>query len=710
MKIDLHCHTKSVKDGEAKTRNVTSDLFRKKIEDADIKIVAITNHNCFDIEQYCTLRKAVQHTCDVWPGIEIDVKGQACDKWHLVIVCNPKFVDDFHSSVEELTSGTDIKTTDYNIDTIIQLFDNLPIFYIPHYYKAPAIAEKDLESLLEKVNDIVKVIREPSNSRTLGVLLNHGQPVLIGSDVQDWNIYETYNCSELRLPVSSFEQFDLLVRRDRNVVTSLLDQKKKYTVKASPHASVQFNIEIYNDVNVVFGQKGTGKSKILESIEKELVKRGLQTRAYYGSEKYQQFSELTKTDSTMRTLERIEALSCEENFHYLQNWKEANPSLLSDYIDWANTRGNNTNKERMKITNSSRLPPESDASYVTVTEDGRNVQSIEKAISKINIKEYLPDSYNTLTELIRELKRNIRIKQINEFISIEATRLTNYTLEKLKSIADKKSNTKSKPLSTGFDQFAANRIDLYNCCSRVLENIEAKPFVEQSPIGELEEKGLLYVQSKYRMLCDDSLSPEFELGIRELRKAVEKLQLTKTLAFTTKLPDSLKEVQNICGDKINSTLCFLGVSKCIVTEDGNSYSPSEGEKGIILLQRTLNNPADAYIIDEPELGMGNSYIEKTIRPKISDLASSGKVVLLATHNANIAVRTLPYVSVFRTHSNGIYKTYVGNPFIDTLTNIDNPKDNLNWREESLHTLEGGEDAFYGRGRVYAKNSSNAPGV
>ena len=43
MKIDLHCHTKKAKKGDAKSRNVTPVLFREKIELADVKIVAITH-------------------------------------------------------------------------------------------------------------------------------------------------------------------------------------------------------------------------------------------------------------------------------------------------------------------------------------------------------------------------------------------------------------------------------------------------------------------------------------------------------------------------------------------------------------------------------------------------------------------------------------------------------------------------------------------
>ena len=52
MRIDLHCHTKRTKKGDGEGRNVTVELFKEKISNADIRIVAITNHNTFDLNQY----------------------------------------------------------------------------------------------------------------------------------------------------------------------------------------------------------------------------------------------------------------------------------------------------------------------------------------------------------------------------------------------------------------------------------------------------------------------------------------------------------------------------------------------------------------------------------------------------------------------------------------------------------------------------------
>ena len=122
------------------------------------------------------------------------------------------------------------------------------------------------------------------------------------------------------------------------------------------------------------------------------------------------------------------------------------------------------------------------------------------------------------------------------------------------------------------------------------------------------------------------------------------------------------------------------------------------------MQKVLSSPADAYLLDEPELGMGNSYIDATIRPKLTSLAKQRKIVVVATHNANLAVRTLPYCSILRTHDGGKYSTYAGNPFHDHLVNIEDASDIKSWKNESMHTLEGGSEAFYERKEIYESST------
>ena len=50
--------------------------------------------------------------------------------------------------------------------------------------------------------------------------------------------------------------------------------------------------------------------------------------------------------------------------------------------------------------------------------------------------------------------------------------------------------------------------------------------------------------------------------------------------------------------------------------------------------------ADNYILDEPELSLGNQYISDVIVPHLNNLANAKKRIVIATHNANIAVRKI----------------------------------------------------------------------
>lgn len=64
---------------------------------------------------------------------------------------------------------------------------------------------------------------------------------------------------------------------------------------------------------------------------------------------------------------------------------------------------------------------------------------------------------------------------------------------------------------------------------------------------------------------------------------------------------------------------------------------------------------------------------------VSGLGKAGKIVALAAHNANLAVRTLPYSSIYREHVNGKeYRTHVGNPFIDKLVDVDGLANSLSF--------------------------------
>ena len=144
---------------------------------------------------------------------------------------------------------------------------------------------------------------------------------------------------------------------------------------------------------------------------------------------------------------------------------------------------------------------------------------------------------------------------------------------------------------------------------------------------------------------------------------------------------------------------LLLIKKCFKI-NGNNYEPSTGESTMLLLHKELNQEKDIYILDEPEKSLGSDYISDVIVPMIKNKAKVGKKIFISTHDANIAVRTLPYNSIFRKHDINDYSTFVGNPFSNTLININDENDSIDWKLTSMKTLEGGEEAFGERGRIY----------
>lgn len=707
MKIDLHCHTLKIKNGDPETRTVSCEMFAEKVQNADVKIVAITNHNTFDFKQYKLFREKVKDYCDVWPGVELDAYGDKYKKdkpvkFHIIIVSNPNAANKFSKVINKMLKGQDINTFSMHIEEVCKQLKNLDVLYIPHYMgKTPAISDDDLELLKELVGDETRVFTETTES-SIGVLVNHDFHALVGSDVKDWSSYEESTFSELRLPVSSYEQFCLLSKRDIVVIDTILNQKKSYEYFAKPHSKVTVKLKLFEDVNIIFGQKGTGKSEIVNSLCDEMIKDGLKCVKYVGSQKEDGFKKLLSTSDMKRKGELLKIDTCEDSFENLKKWKESNITMFSLYLKWYQTKNDNANKMRMQITEAVDLPLLEQKEYTILKRERQLFGEIKEKIEGVDIGKFITEEEtNQFVELISKIDTSILQSLLEEFSKNNVIKLTNYSVNIIKELADKKTDTVSKPSTTGFVEFAKTRLEIKKNVGNILCALRAKTRYEDEKIGELEGKGNIYIRKQYRMLGNESKAKEYSVGINNLKSIKNSLIELDNNFYKSDISIQLEELASFLKENnVKSTVDFIGISKLVVNEMGNIYEPSTGEKGILLLQQVITESADAYFFDEPEMGMGNSYIDTTIRPQIIELAKKHKVVVIATHNANLAVRTLPYMSIFRKYDNGVYYTYTGNPFRNELINNDDENDSLNWTSESMHTLEGGKEAFYERRDIY----------
>ena len=704
MKIDFHCHTKSVKQGETEKRNIDSKSFVEKINDANVKIVAITNHNDFDKKQYKEFIEEANGSFQIWPGIELDIKDDETEA-HLIVISNPKCLDEFETSINNLIGDNDKSIFIANIEDVLNEFNNKDVIYIGHYIGKKKMLSPQMIELMEKtIEEKHRLFLEPSNYKTLSVMSDNGFRAIMGSDVQDWEKYSSINLPELKLEVDSFNKFLLLAKKDVTTINTLLQKKEKkdidISIKLKNKKVINQTIPIYNDINVIFGLKGTGKSCIIDGLCDKYIKDGIDCSIYRAKD-------VDDTIKSMQTINDNEKFDVEFDLNSLSKfiekiskWKDNNPTSLSNYIEYIETKDNNKNKKRLGITKLKPIKNNSTEKYDEYLEKRKTIDNIINEYEDNNLYEFLD---NNDKNILKEINNKIYIKYDSftreEYIKYKSIELSNNCITKIKEKADLLSSSKSVPNSTGFFELAKNRLTLKSETNNILKLLRETKKIEEEKIGNLDEDKEVFLRKEYKTFFDN------ETGFKFGQTATTLKSVLKTLKNINK--KSLEDVneyikvfnQELKDNNIQAT-DFIGIKKYFINNKGEAYEPSDGERIMLILDRALFENKEVYILDEPERSLGNNFINDVVLPRINELAKLKKTIIIATHNANIAVRTLPFVSILKEYTKGEYKTYIGNPFVNKLINQDNEEDFKNWKDESIRVLEGGNEAFYDREDVY----------
>ncbi len=131
------------------------------------------------------------------------------------------------------------------------------------------------------------------------------------------------------------------------------------------------------------------------------------------------------------------------------------------------------------------------------------------------------------------------------------------------------------------------------------------------------------------------------------------------------------------------------------------YNPSEGEKSILSIVAILESQEyDCYLFDEMERGLGNKYIADYIIPRLKQLRDNGKTLIISTHNANIAISTLPSQSIYCRYPNSSGYYMIGNMYSNQLINFKNPQEMVPWEPLAIEHLEGNETMFVRRKNIW----------
>ncbi len=711
MKIDIHTHTKKCKTGDAPTREISASAFCQRVLSTEVKIISITNHNVFDLNQYTDIKRGLGEDAQVWPGIELDIIDSGI-RGHLLVIVAPDFARRLDMVVADVTSGMTPDTFTCTIETVLSKFEVLKPLYIAHYkQKKPALTEEALEKLMAGTAHRARVIKEVTNAISAGIFISHGHASIYGSDVQDWANYENISrdLPDLRLPVESFEQFCLLLEKDPTTINTALNKKTPEDLILSPFTdSTLLKIKVFNDINVLFGSKGTGKSCILEAIARFYSNKGIEAKVYESASGRIDTIYNSKSRDLTINLNTYGVNYCTDEIKKLRAAIEVNVTSLSKYVDYFKVTNTSKNSQKLLLKD---IEVEQEGSpkrdFTDANEAvGKTVAFLDFLDTSQAIKKELSDEqHEEVRQILSGLLGRLILRKSSSFSTWKEICLLNSAITVIRDEVSRKTGTPSKPTSVGFREYARNRIEIEKCAASILGSVSVSIPIQKEPVGNLgPSKGDLEYWTEYRFqtgrVSDSSLQSLTDANKTPQRKFITEVRNILSNVYSENLFPCITALNEIEGVDEIRTVNELLLYKTYFTLNGEPYTPSSGEGAMVMLQRELGADKEVYILDEPEKSLGNEYISDVIVPLLKERARAGKRVFISTHDANIAVRTLPYCSVFRCHGPDGYATYSGNPFSNNLVNPNNPQDMLDWKATSMRTLEGGRDAFGERGKIY----------
>lgn len=718
MKIDLHCHTKNCKKGDV-NRDVSPLVFAKKITSAAVRIVAITNHNVFDRSQFDLLVSAVDSDVQVWPGIELDV-SRIVDKethhGHIILITDPKNLNSFSLNVSKYCLG---KPDDIclDIDKLIDLANSLPTCIVScHYRKSPHLSIDDIRYMEAKIKEESTIVLEPSNSRKAGVIINSDcENCWYGSDVEDWNDYPGKDLPDCLFNVSCFQQFiDLLKKNQKSVLLkTFLSVKGPESINIEPFSDLSLCISLYQDTNIVFGGKATGKTIILEKIEEALKAEGKSVKSFYIEKKSDDIISLADYRPTEDDLNIFAHKSCSKDFTLISKWNWNSIPTLSDFYE------SEKSSESIKILNHLKII---ESSFPDMIND--NLVSLEKIELDVDLKKIndvktikgvsllSDDEKKCLFSSLSILSLKILERFFSTIFDNESKKLEKFTIGYFSKSFALEQGTKAKPVSCGLTQTFSDYCLAKQCINNIGNNLKFESSLPDVLIGELPIKGKVFRKTRIgfvpqkqsknknwlkRQFLDDKTT------LDDYKKLNTKIKNAIVAENSIKLVGQIEELKTFFAENNLSSLDhFKNYSNFLINGENDDFKPSNGEASILLVDSAVRcTKCDVIILDEPDSGMGSDFINNELLPRIKERASENKIIVISTHDPNLVVRTHPYMCIYREESDpGKYKTFFGSSFEDLMRNPNDLNDTRGWIDECINKCEGGDKALNERERTY----------
>jgi len=731
MKFDLHCHSLAIKKSEKNTRTIpdNNESYEKFLQvriEKNVNVIAITNHNHFDLIQFNKIKQAkIQINDDILilPGAELDILDSNGKSHNSNIILDESYSQDFFNYINSAVQNPE------NFKLALEEFVTIgkrwkAILLIDCRTKDFDFPDSDYEYIKQESENGKNFIYllESSNDKSAAIVSNHDRKSIAGSDSLYWDSFDEKKLPSSEYKINSF--IDLYNHISNTYFHGIINKTGDIDLDIIPmdeqNQKWEKNIKLSlkTGINLIVGPKASGKTVLLNSIKNEIYKFYPSEIEYYGEKsKFDDLqnklieelmssnlnidSEFQNLVSSLKACNKITALSLKNNYNNLISFTEIEShkkySLIQKMTDGKYFWDDNENRKFRQNIN-------------TIIDDIANIDSISiKLKEKYELSSELYDNFNEAGKLIvRELFNKLH-KQYAKKIKIK---LIISTKNKLKQLISIKTNSLLKPSALGLYNFWKNRSDLKNKIEEIINIKEQKApaILVGDVIDSNNKKNKIFINSISFIITKESIKKYENYNTLSNKKnnKTQTLKFVKLLLNISKeylklnIISSINNIVDMVDKEIIKSGDLVGYSTYYTRNDSTNIKvPSSGEKNFLVLSNALNNNNSTfYFIDEPEKSLDNKLVYDYIVEKLRILSSQKKFIILSSHNANIAVLSNPKTILYREVGDEFKKTYIGNSIDGIITDIEDDINIKDWRSLCLELLEGGEEAFSLRKEYY----------
>ena len=667
--IDLHIHTvPTLSDSKFDFSMATLIDY---IENMELDIIGVTNHNIFNIEQFKQIVESVN--IKVLPGIEINFEGG-----HLLLISENTALEDFYEKCKKVESK--IKNVDDFItkNELFEIYGDLDNYLlIPHHPKKPKVPINIINELSDyidaiEVSSIKDFLREYKENKKYVPLWFSDVRIKKNATVQ--KVGRTF----LDIDETSLKSIKIALLHRQKVKLSINESNKLFPINNN-------GLQISTGLNVLMGARSSGKTHFLNDIEKynENVKY-IKQFSLIDQKEFNEKSFNSRLNNEYGNVGKNKFLDFQkliEEIYQLDIQREQ--KKINDYVESLIKFA--TEEERRDVFSKSKLYSENSFQIKDVESLDNLINSIKNIIDNTEYYNIITKHIETqqLKQLILELantarnicKENNLKRQANEVI-----------IEIKQKLEIKTASNRVKDINFRDYLESKNKIEKFNHICDI---------VKESKIVQLEKIG------KFNLVMKTGMYER----VSQIKESI-KTSASLLPAFKSSYSVGYNYIQEL--KKLDLPLtdywqCFVKVRYDLLNEFDLSASGGERAEYNLLHEIKSSHEYDILLIDEPESSFDNIFLNKEVNCMIKDISKKMPVVL-ATHNNTSGLSIQPdyilYAKRESVNKEALFKIYYGNLDSKFLNAFGFKNDKISTRKVLLDSLEAGNKAYDDRRKIY----------